>query len=497
MNPAALLLTPWWASHRVMRWMAAMVFFVAMLGAAAVLVFQPGPRGQIVAIGVYAGGVVFLGAFFFSAIALLAIDARQLRLPAAERSATLGLLLYAVLVVALPAIVAAALHGPVMLAASFAAAALAAGLAFALLPGYVAMVAGFTPAMMSAIGHTLHFPVWTPQRLLLAASGVLVLGVLAVLVQWPRLLRGSGSGAPGLNRCMVLQLRHGGLTRWSGSRAETHRALQRPAWAQPEVDIRATGPQRPVTTLRVALGGWYVPQTLHGWLRQIRNQGAILLLVLGFMAITQLDHPGRSLDLALVRFALVGFACTLVIMITIGMPLITAAALHRRWSAASGELPLLALLPGLGQDGSLRRPLLRAALTRPLTMHALALLATLIGVLAFHLGPISSACLLTCQLCAALATVSVTLCTLGDREPAPWLQAMLVIAFTTLVSIAGFVTMVSHRWVDEGNWPHAGAVEGAFALGFVLLGVTLLWLARRGWRGMQAKPHPFSPLTAR
>lgn len=297
---------------------------------------------------------------------------------------------------------------------------------------------------------------------------------------------------------MVLQLRHGGMYRWGRSGADANRAIrQRPDWTRPEVDVSGTGPRHPVDTLRVALGGWYVPQTLRGRIRQIRNYGAILLFALAFMAIARLDHPGRSLDLATALFALSGFAGTLVVMATIGTPLITATAIHHRWVGTGGELALLALLPGLAPGEARHKHLLRAILTRPLAVHGLALVASLLGAAILHLGLLSTSLLLLSQLCAALATVSAVLGTLGDCEPGPWLTVLLVIAFTTLVSITGFVAVISHRWVDEGQWPYASTVETAFAAGFALLGVTLVWLALRGWRKMRERPHPLFPVTTR
>lgn len=494
MNAPALLLAPWLATHRAMRWLGIVLFALISLGTLVVLHVVPTARGQLLACGLYALGIAYLWAFCFSASVLLAIDARQMRVPGAERTVVTGLLAYAAACVLLPMLVMSMLGGPVLLAAVLVAAALTAGLAFALLPGYLAMAVGFLPALFQAFGRAWHVGVWTPERLMTTADVVIAASVLAIAIQWPRLLRGEQRHATGLGRCMVLQFRHGGVMRWGIGQSDRQRVLQRPAWTQVEANVRASGPRRPVTSLRIALGGLYLPQTGRGWFRQISAPLACVLVFAGLLAIARLGSDQHLLDAGWIAGFVIGCGSVLSIGCVIGMPLLTATTIHRRWAGAHAELDVLALLPGLGRGDAIRRTLLRATLGRPLAVQAIFLLLTLAAAAIFRFGVVSTVYLILAQLCAALATASSVLCTLGDREPRPWARVTLAIAFGVLLSTACLISLAGPHRPDQAAWPHAGAVAGAYLVGLALLGAALTVLARRGWRGLRSRPHPFLPV---
>ena len=86
MNARTVLLAPMHASHCAMRWfsLALLVLCVGIAVVAAIL--APPARWAWIAVGVYSALLFFLWAFFLSSTALLAADARVLRIPGMQRA---------------------------------------------------------------------------------------------------------------------------------------------------------------------------------------------------------------------------------------------------------------------------------------------------------------------------------------------------------------------------------------------------------------------------
>jgi hypothetical protein len=160
--------------------------------------------------------------------------------------------------------------------------------------------------------------------------------------------------------------------------------------------------------------------------------------------------------------------------------------LYQRWSRTDAELPLLALLPGVGGGGSAKHALLRASLLPPLCGQlALALLMLLIATRAgwsdeamvlLMLGPLG---------CVGLLC-SFTLMLFGAGplrgRGLVWVGGA---AYLWICAAAGGALFHHHPW---GFGPVALSL---LALGWSALFVALLWLGRRGWRKLQQRPHPF------
>ena len=156
----------------------------------------------------------------------------------------------------------------------------------------------------------------------------------------------------------------------------------------------------------------------------------------------------------------------------------------------NAELPLLALLPGLGDRASLRRKLLRAALAQPL-LAQLALLVLVVGAaLALRLDNVAVAFVLLSQMGCAAVLVAFVLSTLGGCSLPSWATAGMLIAAFMVVTLSVFIPVVAN---GKHPWHWAAAVEAALLMGWTVLGAALLWLGRRGWRGLQQRPHPFLP----
>jgi hypothetical protein len=163
--------------------------------------------------------------------------------------------------------------------------------------------------------------------------------------------------------------------------------------------------------------------------------------------------------------------------------------LRARWGRTNAELPLLALLPSLGHGDALRRHLLRAALVRPLALQALLLALVLGAALAMRAGPALGLFASLGQLGCAGVVVASTLATFGGKPLPGWGMGVLLAAMGLLVSASTFLSLFA------GLGPHTHALSAAslatLAMLWAVAIVALLWLGRRGWRGMQTQPHPF------
>ena len=176
---AILLQTPWLANQRWSRWLvvAASILLLAFATLAACL--DHGAHAQLAAMFLYAMDLVLVWACWFSGMALVARDGHQLRMAGVARTATLSALLYAALMLALPAGVAVLAGWDVALCVLAAALAIAIGLGFMLLPRWISVWMSFLPAVYSGLHNLIHFPSPFDPRFQHAAWVVLI-----VLVVW-------------------------------------------------------------------------------------------------------------------------------------------------------------------------------------------------------------------------------------------------------------------------------------------------------------------------
>jgi len=286
---------------------------------------------------------------------------------------------------------------------------------------------------------------------------------------------------------MVLQYRSGGWGQWSAI-GDLRQLQQRPDWLQLAVSLDGVGPTAPRKALRVALGGWYLPQTWRSYARQLGLMIAFVALPL--LGVAWLLHWGGQDAQAAVamRGVLIG---SLGMVGGVAGPMICTFSLiwlNRRWQQANAELPLLALLPGLGEPAQARRQVVRAGLGLPLVLHAL--LALLIGVamLCWHGHVAMLSFLLLAQLGATTVTVAMLLNLFGGRRLSIWVTgAVLVISFVLCLSSLLLPAISWGRHPVPGVEPLLLPLVGAW----LLLGAGMIWLARRGWHGLMQLPHPF------
>lgn len=499
MRLSDMLQVPWRSTRRPMRWLGLAIVAAFSLGAIAIVHFTRTPDRWLACTMVYCLGATMAWAFWLSTTLLLAIDARKLRLPGMQNAVHASVLLYGFLTVALPTLLLGALGGDASRVALLAALAVTGGLAFVLLPRWCAMVMGFLPALGTSTRHLLQLPSLSdsdPRWLAWGALALVALSVVDVL-RWRQLLHSDTDNELGFGSAMVMQLRRQGIAgNWSGLQQMDSGQLirQRPDWMQPRADLRRAGPQSPVRTLRVALGGWYMPKTLAGHLRASAPVLLPMLLMVPVMALMFAgNHRADATDPTLI-----GLGAGLLWGVLFGGLMLTAMAtvlIRQRWQRANAELPLLALLPGLGDAQHVRRSLLRAALTIPLAtqllLAAAMLSAALVAARFVHLDGLTLLLAALPQLAAAGTMVVQVLCTLGGRKLPAWAEWLIYIPFFVLFFLSTFLPVTM---AGEHPWHDASLAEPLLLVAWVAMAMVLAWLGRRGWRGLLARPHPFMPI---
>lgn len=492
MNLRQILVAPWRSTQRSLRWLSVIVFAACSVTAVAMGYFLDKPGWWQASAITYGVGVGYCWAFFMPATLLLAIDARQLRMPGVQRTVTWGLLAYGVACVALPTVVLAWLGGNALVVAELVALCLATGLAFALLPRYIAMVISFIPALSIGLKHVIHIPGPSDPRFMVWAAWALAVLLLLDALCWRRLLHAEEPLEQGFNSAMVMQLRRSGTVGvWGcmGHPDSSQMIRRRPDWMQPRADLRHAGPASPVNALKVALGGWYVPQTLGGHLRQLVPVLLPLLLMVPVMTIMQFgEASGHSTLHDVMQGTGVAVIGWLGVFGGVMLMAMTVMVLRQRWARTNAELPLLALLPRLGDGASVRKALLHASLLKPLL--ALVLLSGLVVVAAIsmHLGWLAVMFVLLAQLGCAATMASVAMNIFGGRPLAMWQLGVLMAGVCVLVMLSTFVPLTAQ---GKHPWEMSGVAEACIAAGWLAVAAVLCRLGRRGWRNLRQRAHPF------
>lgn len=489
MTPLTLLRTPWRSAYPSMRWTAVVVFSLACLAAVAVAVLPTGKEGPLMAVGILGFGEGFLWAFFVSGLLLLAIDARKLRLPGLQREIHASLGLYAVLSVAPATALAAAFGTDVATVCALLALCSLAGLAFVLLPRPIAMLMGFVPALHAGLKRVLDIPAPGEPDFVPWASTAIAVLLLACILRWRHLLRAHES-AEGFSGAVVLQFRrNSGWGGWSSERFDSlQRVRRRPDWLQPRADLKGVGPDAPSAALRVALGHWYTPRSVAGHLHAAAPVALSLLCAVGAMVLIGLSNGHRHGVLKLLEIGSIAAIGWLGVFGTLTITLVTTQLVQARWRKPNTELPLMALLPGLGGTSQARRALLLAILRRPLGTQAVLLVAMLAVGLGLHLPALGMASIAVSQLGSAAVLAACVPAVLGGRPLPTWGLVLGGIALFVLVSLGSFLPLTA-----TGDHPWEGAQR---AIGIVLalwlaFGVLLAWIGHRGWPALIRRPHPF------
>ncbi|MFK2877322.1 hypothetical protein [Rhodanobacter hydrolyticus] len=490
-----ILMVPWRSANRALRWLSLAIVIACALCAAAIgLHMRFSDRWWLGSCLIYCVGAGYAWAFWLSTSLLLAIDARKLRLPGMQRAVHASVLLYGSLMIGLPTLVIGAPSAHAWQVLLLATLAVTGGLAFVLLPRWCAMVVGFLPALGTSARYFFQLPSLSDPRWL--DWGALALAVLVIVdvLRWRQLLHGDTDNELGFGSAMVLQFRRQGtLNNWNGlQQLDSGQMIrQRPDWMQPRADLRRTGPQSTVRSLRVALGGWYMPKTMAG---HLRASAPVLLPVLLMVPVMALMFAGNHRADA-PNIALIGFGAGLVWCVLFGGLMLAAMAtvlIRQRWQRTNAELPLLALLPGLGDGQYLRHSLLRAALTIPLLtqllLSAILLIAALAAARFMHLDRLTLLLIALPQFAAAGTMVVQVLCTLGGRKLPTWIEWLVYVPLFVLFFLSIFVPATA---MGKHPWQGADLTQSLLLAAWAVMAMVLAWIGRRGWQGLLARPHPF------
>lgn len=478
---AAALIAPWYAVKTQTRWLLVVTLSVACIGALLIGVLVPTARGQLLACLAYAGGVGFAWAFGFSGLLLVARDGWRLAVPGVVRNATLSALLYAAITLALPVSLQAAFGWNVAPVALMVALAVAAGLAFVLLPRWIAMWMGFFPAMYGPLHDHGYLP--SPLQPAFLHWGVALLLVLLVpaVWRWARLLRRGSDDASGWNSAMIFQLRQQAVT---SSWAFDKQLFWRNTNSQHRhMDLRGIDATTPAKAITVALGGVFVPRTGLGILRRaLAMLWPVLLFAAGMLLVNLGDQPPmrRLVEVGAIGGAMWGglFGTSMAVFGLYGL-------LQRRWQTGA-EPALLALLPGLDRQAPLHRSVARAAFTKPMLL-CLALWALMVACeVPAHFGAAVVAATTAVVASMCLLTAGALLRVFAGRPLRGLVLGMMAIAvFVMMLLSLGFVIVVAvrHAALTLLAW----GVVAAWSV--LALGAAIFVL--RAWRLFVARPNPF------
>ncbi|MGS0999516.1 hypothetical protein [Rhodanobacter sp. UC4436_H3] len=489
-----LLMLPWMAwSQRMRRIIARTLLVILCLAIAGyVLLRRSAGAGPGLAHGLAVIDCLFWAAVVPRAL-VLANEARRLRLPALERAAAISTVLYAALTIALPAAVVAMLGGSGVVALAELALGASVGMGYATLPPWLGVWACLAPLLDDHLGAWLPMPVSDPVGFLHWVAPVAAVLWTTIALCWRRAARCDDEASRWL-KPLALRWRALSAQGRNGAKLETELLRRRSSRMQPGVDLRRVGPDYLVRGLRVALGGWGVPQTVASRLRQA---GLVLLNVLfAFALLATLRHVSNDQPHAIAYTVVLSmFASTPVIAFALSLfgavlgP-VSADALRARWSRDNAELAVLALLPGLGDAAHAKRALLKASVVPTLLAQA-ALLAGMLGVALWaHLPGGNAALLLLAQGGGMLATFALSVAALGGTAWHRGWQSLLIIAAIVLMLTTTGAALF--RFGDNLLAQRLALSPIFLALWIALLAI-LLAIGRRGWRAFWCQPHPFLP----
>ena len=487
---AAILQAPWRASPRWTRWYVGLILTAATVAAVAIGFFAHRASCPLLAGSALAFGEFFAGMFLLAPGVLLAVDGRQLRIPVLQRAAVAGMALPALVMIGVPTAALGLAGGPVVDIACVLAMAVSSGLLMGLMPRVLCAFIGLLPMMIRTIGMQLHLPEpGEPGFVALALGSVVGTLVLSALCWW-RQLRDPEPYRQGWWQPMVLQFRRANrASGWAGLAAGLPDSVQQirrqPDWLRPMVDLRPAGPRRPRYSLRVALGGMFMPMTVAGRARQLAVAVLPGTLVMAMLLLQAARHRGGGISWALVT-DWAGMFAWLGSFIGLLVTLLAVMQLHQHWQKHNAELPLLALLPGLGTPRQVRRELLAASLLPGLGIQSGVLILLLALALRIHLGWMAEAAVLLTQVASMGVLVAFTLSVVGGRPLRGWGAGVCCTVCIVLVSLSLSLSLMD-RTAAASHAPWVAALAGAWALFLLVLG----WIGRRGWHGLVQRRHPF------
>ncbi|HEY9130195.1 MAG TPA: hypothetical protein VIM98_00450 [Dyella sp.] len=481
---------PWRSTRAPARWVFMLLYVCCAIVAACILIYGPhnaSAAGD--ALSAVAFGTIYCWGFYYSQTLLFAADAHGMRVPGMPRNVGLSLLLHGLLFVVVPAAILAPLGAPVWPSMVLLALCVTGGLLFAWMPQYVASLLALLPAIMLSPNLRLPGPS-TPDFLGWAVP--VLLGALAIAaLRWHSLLFSGRTLEQARGRPMVLQFRRlesGGLGGWFAMDNKNLAQNRWPAWAQACANLRGVGPKAPMRTLRVALGGFYTPMTWWGYLSIALQWGFAIAVFLVVIAATKFRYGSDFVMELFQRLTLPmfsGFAAYATALISV----MTIARMTQRWNHVNRELPLMALMPGLGQADEVKRSLLTASLVRPLIAQAAMTALLIASALYLHAEPIVIVAVTVAQLGCAALLPALILRTMGGVPLPGWVLGVGCVVLLLVVNINSLLPWMSRLPTPSHQlYEHAAFYLAAFWLAVIAF---LAWLGSSGWKALRSRPHAF------
>lgn len=419
-------------------------------------------------------------------------DACVLRFPHAARETDRCLLAYLALSVVLPSAIVGSIFGHMLALAILLLLAASAALVGRLLPARVTLLMLIPCAVAYILWTTGHVHIPAPGTsgfFAWAAPLAMVFSALA-FGRWVVLRNETGLGDSILGSPGVFNDRRVRLGRLTGHAIPSNgwsSIFRKPDGTHSHL-LRGIGPQYPVRSLRAALHARIVPWGLvDKGRRSLSAQQAVALVVLCAAALVFfIDRRfGRTW---LLQFASFGLMVAGVVM---------AACARRFWrhldASSHGHdhgAMLLALLPNMGSPARVRRNALLAwlqpdmhwTLGLGLVAAVMCLLLRVPSMVYAYLALMAAGGILTCA--------ALTANTLGGTPLRPWLTNTVYPAGVALVTLTVF-------WGVQGTDSKPVSLHTPLLPAVVCAALWLAWLfcmavlARRGWRALQRRPHPF------
>ncbi|HEX7340975.1 MAG TPA: hypothetical protein VF269_01735 [Rhodanobacteraceae bacterium] len=421
MKLARVLRAPWVAAQATSaRWVIGSLLVADVIAALMVAGFGL----DMPAVVVLLCGVGLLWVYVLPQMLWLTQAAHRLRLPGMRRDMNTCLAVYALASVGLPALLAAVTSGQPGVTAVLAVLTLCACFLYAILPWVVSVGMCFLPALLGQLPHALDLPAPHAPGFVHWAAPLAGAMALFALWRWWQLQRRENLAVRPLFRPLALgfnvtmirqQYAQGGGTTVSHQLDPLQLIRQRPDWLQPVADIHRTGPAFPQRSLRVALGGSYLPQRWTARRLSLLMPSTITILCGVVAIIWGLTTPDSiKLNFIGTMGHALAFGIGVVVTLTAAIvPIGFMNYLQLLWCRPDAVLPLLALLPGMGPMERMKHLLLETMLARPLKiLAALWIMAFGAGLFAQLTVPAMALLLSVPVLSAGWLVVAVT-CHLG------------------------------------------------------------------------------------
>lgn len=479
-----LLKMPWLAT--VHAWQGFLFAFVWFMVAINIAKAMPLADAAQFGVAVLITGLVVVWKMVANTL-WLARDARSLGLPGVGHDADLGLLVFALASVVLPALILSAVFGHIALwLVSLALVALAT-LAFCLLPLVIALPAFLIPTVLASFGFWQPPLPGDPLYLAWAVPALIVLTV-ATAQRWIALRNSTCWTTSALWRPLATGGRVVQLRRLRG--VETAGDSLTGAGKRFCRTLHRVGPRHPIRSLRTVIGQDRKPLDLVA--APYRNLGLQLLIIVLVLCMPAFAwwarlHYGMNTILQQSGMLLIWMAIATAFL-QVG---VLKGSLAARWSKPNAGLAMLALLPHVSPPARIRRDTVIACAARALWVKAAFALGFALALAVLGMPLMFYVYLTLMYLCGtclelALATNVVGGMQFGTRTTFALSWSTLIPTVLTEMCVRTHGT--THIHLATLGWPAVLCVVVWFvwAAGFA-------WLALRGWRAMRRRPHPFLP----